>query len=554
MAVETKIQVCDGHLFKWFVAAGLAWLEHNQEIVNRLNVFPVPDGDTGTNMCLTMQKAYDAIANIDEPHVGIVSNQIANGALRGGRGNSGVILSQLLRGFAEVLKDHAHFDVQVLTKAYQKGVEAAYAAVIDPVEGTILTVAREAAEALENYIESYDNLAGALDTMVMAARKSLANTPNLLPVLKKADVVDSGGQGLVYILEGMWRVMRGESVHMSDPATSLHLPAQEHEIDLTADDDEGYGFDVQFLLHGQHMNVDTVRADIDAMGWSTLVVGDERLIKVHVHVHDPGVPLSYAVRTGAIVDDIVVENMQAQYELYVEERMQPGQADKTTVDGVAVIAVATGDGMQQLLSNELNVAHVIAGGQTMNPSTDDFLKALDLLPNTEIILLPNNKNILLAAQQAASLSKEKQVRVITSTTIPQGISAMVTYGNLSETGTLDEIADAMQDAVAQVITCEVTTAIRDSHLNGLAIQQGQYIGLLDGDLVVVGDDVDQVVCQLLEKAIDDTHELVTLYYGNSVEPSTPQSLVDTLSGTFPDLEFENVYGGQSLYPYIFSVE
>ena len=281
---------------------------------------------------------------------------------------------------------------------------------------------------------------------------------------------------------------------------------------------------------------------------------NECLRKVHVHVHDPGGPLSYAVRTGAIVDDIVVENMQAQYELYVEERMHHPAPRATRAEGIAVIAVATGDGMHRLLSDELNAARVISGGQTMNPSTDDFLKAIDSLPNREIILLPNNKNIVLAAQQAANLSQSKRVHVVTSTTVPQGISAMVAYANLAETGTLDEIAEAMQGAVSQIITCEVTTAIRDSHLNGLAIQQEQYIGLLDGDLVVVGDEADRVVCDLLQKAVDDSHELVTLYYGTSLEPSAPQALVATLSEAFPDLEFEIVYGGQFLYPYIFSVE
>lgn len=552
MVANTLITACDGHLLKRLIEAGLVWLESNQEKVNQLNVFPVPDGDTGTNMYLTMRKAYEEIISLDDAHVGHVSGAIARGALMGARGNSGVILSQWWRGFAHALHEQPVFDAALFANACKNAVEAAYKGVVKPVEGTMLTVSRQAMEAVAERAQVENNLETLFETKVEAAYASLRQTPELLPVLKDAGVVDSGGQGWTFIIEGMLRMLRGEDIHMrSVKAVAIQRPGWQDA--LVPDDEEGYGYDVQFLMKRQDsgFDVDAVRAAISEIGWSTLVVGDENLIKVHVHVHDPGVPISYAIRVGAALDDVVVENMQLQYVQYVEDRHK---REDTLVDGVAVVTVASGAGLRRLFGQELQAACVIAGGQTMNPSTEDFLGALERLPNDEIILLPNNPNVIMAAQQAAALAQEKQVRVVPSRTIPQGISAMLTYLNTRASMSHDELVQEMNAAVAGVITCEVTTATRAASVNGVSVQAGQVIGLINDVLTVAGDDITSVVRDVLLKAGADKRELVTLYYGHDVTQAEAESLVTTLQSVFTDQEFELVNGSQPLYPYIIGVE
>lgn len=557
MVVEIKRHICDGNHLKWLVAAGLAWLEYNEAHVNRLNVFPVPDGDTGTNMRLTMQKAYQAIQDLTETHVGIVAEKVANGALLGARGNSGVILSQLLYGFAQTIRGHEFFDTQMFAYALSKAVDAAYKAVIEPKEGTILTVAREATEAGKAYAETNNDLGGMLEAVIREGKESLARTPELLPVLKNAGVVDSGGQGLIYILEGMARLLNDEPVYIkAENGGAAAEQAQDWQQALEPEDEEGYGYDVQFLIHGQALDVNQIRADIDAMGWSTLVVGNDSLIKVHVHVHDPGEPISYAIKLGAFIDDVVVENMQQQYHTYVENRAA-GEAsadEDVTVEGVAVITVVSGEGLRYLFKSDLGAAIVISGGQTMNPSTEDFLEAIGKLNNTEIVLLPNNKNIILAAEQAAKLTTDKIVRVVPSKTVPQGINAMIAYGNTREGGDVDEIADAMQSALTEVMTGEVTFSTRDVELNGVTAREGQPIALLEGKMVAAVDQVEDAVRALLDSAAADARELVTLYYGSTVRSNEAEALAARLSAVYTDQEIHTVYGGQPLYPYIISIE
>ncbi|GAB4528311.1 MAG: DAK2 domain-containing protein [Anaerolineae bacterium] len=548
MVIEIKRQICDGHTLKWLIAAGLAWLQHNQSRVDQLNVFPVPDGDTGKNMRFTLQKAYEAIADLDESHVGIVSDRIAKGALRGARGNSGVILSQLLRGFADALNGQEVFDARLMAAACRRAVDAAYKAVIEPTEGTILTVAREAAEVLENAARHQTDLVDLLDTLLASARKSLAQTPNLLPVLKKAGVVDSGGQGLVYILEGMSRTLHNEPVFLDE---ADHSRVEDLQSALDPEDELGYGYDVQFLMQGDQLNVDQVRAAIDAMGWSTLVVGDANVIKVHVHVHDPGQPLSYAISLGAQIDDVVVENMQLQYEQYLAARL----ADQSRqVEGIAVIAVASGQGMTTLLySDVLNATRVVSGGQTMNPSAEDFLVAIQSLTTDQVVLLPNNRNVLLAAEQAARMAEGKDVRVVPSRSVPQGISALLATVDMREDD-LDTVIEAMEDAIHHVITIEITTAIRDAQIDELAITEGEYIGLVNDNLVMHGTDLLTVLRETLRKAGGDERELVTLYYGEGLTLEDVQPILAHLKMEFPQVGFEVVDGGQPLYPYIVSVE
>jgi hypothetical protein len=394
-----------------------------------------------------------------------------------------------------------------------------------------------------------------LEVKVKAANDSLQRTPDLLPVLKDAGVVDSGGQGWTFMIEGMLRLTRGEELQLEPVIVSPGERPGWQEA-LEPEDEEGYGYDVQFLMRGQGMNVDEVRKAISEIGWSTLVVGDDKLIKVHVHVHDPGLPISYAIKQGAALDDLVVENMQLQYQSYVAERANREDRHDTTnrVEGIAVVTVAAGEGLKTLFTHDLGAAYVIAGGQTMNPSTEDFVKAIKTLENTEIILLPNNPNVLLAAQQASTLVENKSVRVVTSRTIPQGIAAMLEYANERDSLDLLSLTEGMNNALKGIVTCEITTATRDANVDGLTVREGQYIGLIDDKLSVAGESIEVVAVNLLRKAGADERELITLYYGEGVSQEETQTLVDTLTDHFPEQEFQIVNGGQPLYPYIISVE
>lgn len=552
--------VADGYLVKQLVGAGLMWLEQNKESVNRLNVFPVPDGDTGTNMFLTMRHAYLEIANMEEVHVGKLMRAVSNGALRGARGNSGVILSQLFAGTAAALDGHEHVSAPLFAAATRSAVEYAYKAVEKPVEGTILTVSRRMMEAVQTNYTHDPDLIMLLKRMIVAGRVALRHTPDMLPVLKKAGVVDSGGAGLLYIFEGMLRALCGKPLEAElvvlDSAPAPAPQEETWEDALVPEDELGYGYDVQFLMRGDSMNIDKVRRDIQAMGWSTLVVGDNQLIKVHVHVHNPGDPLSYAIQTGASLDDIVVENMQRQYEDYVQARAQREDAPALS-KGPAVIAVAAGNGMKRVFLEQLGAAYVISGGQTMNPSTGDFLNTIAMVPNEEIILLPNNKNVLLAARLAAESAPGRKIRVIPTISVPQGIAAMFEYQFLAESGVefkLDAVVDAMSTASTAIKTLEVTNATRDVELDGLSVRAGQYIGLIDDKLVAAADDVTSLMVMLLEKADAANAERVTLYYGSDTTQRQAKALVESLLEQFSGPEFEIVEGGQALYPYVLSVE
>ncbi len=558
MVIELRRQLCDGYALKWMFAAGVSWLEHHRDQVNSMNVFPVPDGDTGTNMTLTVQKAYERIAKIEDRHVGIVSEQIAKGALMGARGNSGTILSMLLRGFAAGLSGREVMDADAFAHACHSAVKYAYdtvSSVMQPVEGTILTVAREAADALQEHVRTERDLSTLLGGMIAAARRSLERTPDLLPKLKEAGVVDSGGLGLVYILEGMKRLLDGEPVVFDGPQFATTAAAAPSWKDaLVPDDEEGYGYDVQFLMLGENMNVDQVRRDISAMGWSPLIDGDSNLIKVHIHVHNPGLPLNYAIVTAGVqITDIVVENMQAQYLEYVEQREQRESKPTVHVEGVAVIAVVRGAGLVQIFE-EYGAARIIDGGQTMNPGTEDFLAAIDSLPNDEIIILPNNGNIILAAQEAARLATHKHVRVIHNKTLPQGIAALLTYADLKDDHNLDALAAAMTEQIRRVMSGEVTRATRTVTIDDIAVKAGEIIGLLNGQLVVVGEDMTTVLRALLHKGCAEQHELVTLYYGDGVSHAEANAVKSALEVGFSDLEFQLIPGEQPLYPYLLSIE
>ncbi len=545
----TDASVVDGERFKRLVYAGLIWLRQHQEEINALNVFPVPDGDTGTNMVLTMQSAWEEVASVDENNVGKVAHRVAHGALMGARGNSGVILSQIWRGVARHLDNKEWLTAADLAAALEEGVRTAYKGVIRPVEGTILTVAREAAEEATLAAARTTDLSAVLERAVRRAWDALARTPDLLPVLAEAGVVDAGGQGLCVILEGMMRALRGEVLGETAAAATVAGPAFAAE----AVPEEEYGYDVQFLIVGQNLDVETIRRDIDAMGTSTLVVGDENTVKVHVHVPDPGVPLSYAVRLGSL-RDVVVEDMQAQYREFVRAREQARPAPAVMVSGapsreVGVVAVVSGDGLEKVFMS-LGASAVVPGGQTMNPSTEEILRVVESLPTPKVVILPNNGNIILAARQAQELS-QKEVAVVPTRSIPQGVAALLAFNHQAD---LEENAEAMARAVEGVRTGEVTTATRDAKLNGVTVRQGQIIGLEDDQLVVSGDTVDEVVEALLDRMGVAGLEIVTLYYGADVRQEEAEALAARLQEKYPDQSFEVVYGGQPHYFYILSAE
>ncbi len=547
-------RACDGQGLKQIAWAGLAWLEKHYEQVDALNVFPVPDGDTGTNMLLTMRSAWKEIVGSEETHAGRMAKLIYNGALMGARGNSGVILSQLWRGFAQGIEGRATLDIRELVRGLEEATRMAYRAVQEPVEGTILTVSREIAEEAALAADANPDIRYVLSRVVERAHQSVERTPQLLAVLREAGVVDAGGKGLAFILEGMLRYLNGEALDVAvEAAAEVALRST-----LEPEDELGYGYDVQFLLKGQQLDVNQIRRDIEAMGASTLVVGDESLVKVHVHVHNPGIPLGYAAERGILLD-VVVENMQEQYQEFIqeggprliEEQPEPPVAPPTVEPGtIAAVTVAPGEGLSRIFYS-MGAAHVIPGGQTMNPSTENFVEAIASLPTDKIVVLPNNKNILLSADAAVGLVNGKDVRVIPTTTIPQGISALLA---LDPSGDLDAVAESMREASRAVQTGEVTTATRNVTLNGVKVRQGQIIGLHNDTLRVAGNEVNSVVIDLLKEMGADGLELISLYYGAGVSRREAEMLAEQIAALYPGHEVELRHGGQAHYFYILSAE
>lgn len=531
----------DGQVFKQLVQAALWWLQHHQSVINALNVYPVPDGDTGTNMVLTMQSAWNEIQDSPERNVGQVAHQMAHGALMGARGNSGVILSQVWRGFARSLDGKEVYTVPDLAAACREAATTAYKGVVKPVEGTILTVARAVADAATRAEGETSDLVRMLERMVFAAHEAVMLTPSLLPVLKEAGVVDAGGQGLFVILEGMLRYMRGESIAEDvQMAEAVDLISTELEPG-----EAGYGYDVQFLIVGQNLDVDQVRQKITAMGECPLVVGDPTTVKVHVHVPDPGVPVSFGASLGSL-RDVVVEDMQAQYRDFITERdLEPAVASHE----IGVVAVVAGDGLARVFQS-LGVGQIVRGGQTMNPSTQDLLEAAESLPAERVILLPNNGNIILAAEQARALS-EKQLAVVPSRSIPQGLAALLAINYQAD---LETNVDVMASAMEDVETGEVTTATRTATINGVEVAEGQIIGLHDGELKVAGEQVEEIVRALLAEMDAEQREIITLYYGADVGEDDALALAESLQKDWPDQEIEVILGGQPHYHYILSAE
>ena len=560
----------DGAGFHELLRAGLEWLDSHHGIVNALNVFPVPDGDTGTNMLLTMKSALQEVANTLATTLGQVARAAAHGALMGARGNSGVILSQILRGIARSLDDQSTLTGPRFAAALAEGSRIAYKGVNRPVEGTILTVVREAAAAAEAAAQDNPDLTFVLGRAVVAADAAVANTPNLLPVLAQAGKVDSGGKGLFYILEGMYRHLRGEAIAapaaVAAPAAAGRPVKGHREIPPLV-----YGFDVQFLLEGRNLDVEAIRAAISAMGDCPLVEGDENLVKVHVHVTNPGVPLSYAVGLG-FVTDVVVENMDDMHipamppgydptpPRFVSAPAAPAAAAPVpaaqpaetppSIEGPGIIVVAPGKGLAEVFRS-LGAHAVVSGGQTMNPSTQELYTAIRQLPADQVIILPNNGNIIMAAQQATSLVEDKTVAVVPSKSVPQGISALLA---LNPHADLERNVQAMTAALDQVQTGEVTVAVQDARFDGIEVRAGDIIGLLNDRLTAKGADSAAVVEELLRQMRADELEIITLYYGDTVTADEAQELKSRLSELYPNQEIEIIEGGQPFYHYIISAE
>ncbi len=534
---------CDGRGLKQLIGAGLAWLERHQAAINALNVYPVPDGDTGTNMLLTMQSAYQEIQESPEEEVSVIAQKVAHGALMGARGNSGVILSQIFRGFAHSLQDIEAFDTIQFAAALREAAIMAYKGVIKPVEGTMLTVAREASDVAVNAAAASDDLTYVLERVAREANESVARTPTLLQVLAEAGVVDAGGQGLYVILEGMLRFARGERLTVD---VSLTEGMDIHTLHLGAE--EGYGYDIQYIIHGEGLNVEEIRATIDSMGDCALVVGDTRAIKVHVHCPDPGTPINYGASLGSI-SRVIVENMQEQYQEFVLSKAQQPVARAEDLAGIGTVVVAPGPGLSTVFES-LGASVVVSGGQTMNPSTEQLLKAVESTPVDKVIILPNNKNIVMAAQQAKSLS-EKSVEVVPTITVPQGISALLALNYQADLATNIR---TMTEAAEAIETAEITRAVRSVSIDGMEVEEGEVIGLINGKLRAKGSHPGEVAMEALGLMQVEDLEIISVYYGESITQDEAQQLADEIENRYPEQEVEVVDGGQPHYHYILSAE
>ncbi len=553
-----RISVFDGQDLKKAILAGAAWLEENRETINALNVFPVPDGDTGSNMAATMKSAIRNIASSDETSAGVIASRIAHDALLGARGNSGVILSQILRGLAAELNQKQTFTTQDLAAAFQQASDMAYRAVLRPVEGTILTVIREVAEAAQHSAEQSDDLIAQMQEVTAAARLAVARTPELLPTLKQAGVVDSGGQGLCTILEGIAHYMRGDAINRPgekaaapDALTPVHAnqaAANGHVKKGRVTVEEEFGYEVVFLLRGNNLDVEKIRqAIIDMQGVSTVVAGDDKLLKVHTHTQTPGKILDYGVSLGSLLD-INIENLQEQSLTYAAESAEEHSNDQP-VSQIATVAVVAGTGFEKVYQG-LGVNAIVSGGQTMNPSIEELLAAVETSVASQLIILPNNSNVILSAQQVANLT-QKEVFVIPSKTLPQGIAALLSFNYEADFATNCQM---MTEAIKHIQTAEITTAVRSVQLGSVGVREGDYIGVLNGNLVVAGQQIEQVIRDTLQRMNIDNYEIVTLYYGAEVTAEQAQTTASAIKARHSQLEIEVVDGGQPYYAYTLSAE
>ncbi len=547
-------------LFQEMVQAGATRLNKQAEYVNSLNVFPVPDGDTGTNMGMTIENGAKEVSDRSASTVGEAAGIFAKGLLMGARGNSGVITSQLFRGFSQSVKDKEELDGAALAAAFQSGVEVAYKAVMKPVEGTILTVSRGAAIGAKKKAESTNDAVEVMRAALEGAKTALAKTPDMLPVLKEVGVVDSGGQGLVFIYEGFLSALTGEFIASEEfqatPATMSEMINAEHHKSVAghvATEDIKFGYCTEIMValkqgptYVKDFDYDEFRNYLNNLGDSLLVVNDDEIVKVHVHTEDPGLVMQEGLKYGSLVK-VKVDNMRNQHEAQVEKEER--QAKPVEEKEYAIIAVVAGDGLADIFKAQ-GVDYIISGGQTMNPSTEDFVKAVEELNARNIIILPNNKNILMAAQSAAEVI-EQPAAVVETKTIPQGLTSLLAF---DESKSIEENYERMSASLGDVVSGSVTTAVRDTTIDGLEIHENDNLGMVDGKIVISNPDMMEALEETFAHMLDEDSEIVTIYVGEDGSEELANELAQALAEKYEDVEVEIHQGGQPVYPYLFSVE
>ena len=546
-------------LFQEMVQAGATRLNKQAEYVNSLNVFPVPDGDTGTNMGMTIENGAKEVSDRSASTVGEAAGIFAKGLLMGARGNSGVITSQLFRGFSQSVKDKEELDGAALAAAFQSGVEVAYKAVMKPVEGTILTVSRGAAIGAKKKAESTNDAVEVMRAALEGAKTALAKTPDMLPVLKEVGVVDSGGQGLVFIYEGFLSALTGEFIASEEfqatPATMSEMINAEHHKSVAghvATEDIKFGYCTEIMValkqgptYVKDFDYDEFRNYLNNLGDSLLVVNDDEIVKVHVHTEDPGLVMQEGLKYGSLVK-VKVDNMRNQHEAQVEKEER--QAKPVEEKEYAIIAVVAGDGLADIFKAQ-GVDYIISGGQTMNPSTEDFVKAVEELNARNIIILPNNKNILMAAQSAAEVI-DQPAAVVETKTIPQGLTSLLAF---DESKSIEENYERMSASLGDVVSGSVTTAVRDTTIDGLEIHENDNLGMVDGKIVVSNPDMMETLEETFAHMLDEDSEIVTIYVGEDGSEELANELAQALAEKYEDVEVEIHQGGQPVYPYLFSV-
>ena len=547
-------------LFQEMVQAGATRLNKQAEYVNSLNVFPVPDGDTGTNMGMTIENGAKEVSDRSASTVGEAAGIFAKGLLMGARGNSGVITSQLFRGFSQSVKDKEELDGAALAAAFQSGVEVAYKAVMKPVEGTILTVSRGAAIGAKKKAESTNDAVEVMRAALEGAKTALAKTPDMLPVLKEVGVVDSGGQGLVFIYEGFLSALTGEFIASEEfqatPATMSEMINAEHHKSVAghvATEDIKFGYCTEIMValkqgptYVKDFDYDEFRNYLNNLGDSLLVVNDDEIVKVHVHTEDPGLVMQEGLKYGSLVK-VKVDNMRNQHEAQVEKEER--QAKPVEEKEYAIIAVVAGEGLADIFKAQ-GVDYIISGGQTMNPSTEDFVKAVEELNARNIIILPNNKNILMAAQSAAEVI-DQPAAVVETKTIPQGLTSLLAF---DESKSIEENYERMSASLGDVASGSVTIAVRDTTIDGLEIHENDNLGMVDGKIVVSNPDMMETLEETFAHMLDEDSEIVTIYVGEDGSEELANELAQVLAEKYEDVEVEIHQGGQPVYPYLFSVE
>ena len=554
-----EIMSIDALMAQKMFIAGAKSLEANKEYINELNVFPVPDGDTGTNMTMTIMSAANEVAGLDNPSMEELAKAVSGGSLRGARGNSGVILSQLFRGFTRVIKEEDVITSDVFAKACVKAVETAYKAVMKPKEGTILTVAKGIQEKAVEMAQTTEDLVVVIDEVIKYGDEVLDKTPDMLPVLKQAGVVDSGGQGLMTVLKGMYDALLGKEVDIKLEGAKPKITVSTDDVEIEEADIK-FGYCTEFIINLTNpMDDDTeddFRSFLQSIGDSIVLVADDEIVKVHVHTNQPGEAFTRALTYGSL-SRMKVDNMREEHhERLIKnaekkaKELEEARKKEEPRKEAGFMAVAVGEGISEIFKS-MDVDYIISGGQTMNPSTDDILKGVDQINADTIYILPNNSNIILAAQQAESLVEDKKIVVIPSKTIPQGISAMLGYipGNSAE-----DNKESMIESMSEVKSGEVTYAVRDTVIDDKEIKEGNIMGIGDKGIVAVGEDITETVVEMIKTMVDDDSGIISIYYGDEVTEEDANKLGDVLSEQFSDLEVEVYPGGQPVYYYITSVE